>query len=108
MQDKVDIAANTRICLPAIMDLVERRVIWADVALRKRLSWNNVQNNLSGMSLTARAVVNLVKPDLWTLFNLHIQARGKAVADKSAANKIFSVEEGVTPFDTSVITSEYL
>src|ERR1041385_7052758 len=72
VQDKIDVAANTRICLPAILDLWEGNVIWADIALRKHPSWNNVKNNLSGVSVMARALTSLVKTDLHTLFSLHI------------------------------------
>ncbi|HUR45141.1 MAG TPA: TerD family protein [Candidatus Saccharimonadales bacterium] len=108
VQDKVDVATNTRIALPAILDLVERKVIWADIALRKHASWNNVQNNLSGVSVMARALTSLVKTDLHTLFSLHINARGELVSEQHKASCVFSVGTGITPFDLSRIASEFL
>jgi hypothetical protein len=108
VQDKVDVAANTRICIPAVLDLVSRQVIWADIALRERASWNNVRTNLSGVSLMLRSMTSLVKTDLHTLFELHIQARGEGVSEPSFANTVFSVHEGITPFDLSRIGSEFL
>jgi hypothetical protein len=108
VQDKVDVAANTRICLPAILDLVERRVIWADIALRKHPLWNNVKNNLAGVSVMARALTSLVKTDLHTLFALHIKARGEPVSDQASADCVFSVNAGITPFDLNRIASEFM
>ena len=108
VQDKADIVANTRICLPAVLDLVERQVIWADIALREYPGWNNVRNNLSGMSVLARAMAGLVRTNLHTLFSLHIQARGELVAERRNAECIFAVDEGITPFDLGQIASEFM
>jgi hypothetical protein len=33
VQDRVDVASETTICLPVILDLKERKVVWADVGL---------------------------------------------------------------------------
>ena len=75
--DKVDIASDTRLCLPAVFDLVNREVIWADIALANNPRFpNNVHNNLSGVSLMLRAMNELRKTDLYTLFGLHVRARG--------------------------------
>jgi hypothetical protein len=87
---------------------VERRIVWADIALRKHRSWNNVKNNLSGVSVMARALTSLVKTDLHTLFSLHIRARGELVADQNGANSVFSVAAGITPFDLNRIASEFM
>ena len=108
VQDKIDVAANTRICLPAIIDLVERQVIWADIALRKHPSWNNVKNNLSGVSVMTRALTSLVKTDLHTLFALHVKARGEIVSEKAGADCVFAVNDGITPFDLSRIASDFM
>ena len=74
--DRIDIASDTQICLPFVMDLQERRVIWADLGLTSTPRWNNVRNNLSGVSLMLRALVHTPRPDLETLFDLHVRARG--------------------------------
>jgi hypothetical protein len=108
VQDKIDIAANTRICLPAIFDLWERRIIWADIALRERRSWNNVQNNLSGVSVMLRAMTGLSKTNLHTLFSLHIKSRGELVPIAEEADQLFSVTAGITPFDLNRIAAEFL
>lgn len=106
--DRLDIASDTQICLPFVMDLQERRVIWADLGLTSSPRWNNVQNNLSGISLMLRALVHTPRPDLETLFDLHARARGERVASPEQAQAVFSPHQGVTPFDTDLIRAEFL
>lgn len=107
--DKIDVASDTRVCLPAIFDIVNQEVIWADVALAGNPRFaNNVQNNLSGVSLMLRAMTQLRKTDLHTLFSLHIRARGEEVANIESAQVIFAADHGITPFDLDRITAEYM
>jgi hypothetical protein len=108
VQDKIDLSADTTICVPAIIDLKERTVHWADLALKKNPSWaNNVEGNMSGLQLISKAIIELVKPDLYTLLELHANARGTLVEDPEEADTVFSVEEG-TQFEYEKIISEYL
>ncbi|WP_420231542.1 TerD family protein [Pseudomonas sp. ABY48] len=106
--DRLDIASDTRICLPFVMDLQERRVIWADLGLTSSPRWNNVQNNLTGISLMLRALVHTPRPDLETLFDLHARARGERVASPQQAQAVFAPDQGITPFDTDLIRSQFL
>lgn len=106
--DRIDIASDTQICLPFVMDLQERRVIWADLGLTSAPRWNNVGNNLSGISLMLRALVHTPRPDLETLFDLHVRARGERVASPQQAESVFAPDQGITPFDTDVIRSQFL
>jgi hypothetical protein len=108
VQDKVDVAANTRICIPSILDLQNRQALWADIALRKQPRWNNVESNLSGVSLMLRALTSLVKTDLYALFDLHIKARGERTLDKNSADSVFAVRDGITPFDLDRIAAEFM
>ncbi|MBH3405240.1 TerD family protein [Pseudomonas glycinae] len=106
--DRIDIASDTQICLPFVMDLQERRVIWADLGLTSSPRWNNVGNNLSGVSLKLRALVHTPRPDLETLFDLHVRARGERVASPQQAQAVFAPDQGITPFDTDLIRSQFL
>lgn len=107
--DKVDISANTRICLPAIFDIVEKQVIWSDIALTSTPRYsNNVHHNLSGVSLMVRALHQLRKTSLHTLFDLHIAARGEPVTNVTQAETVFSTDSGITPFDLERISAEFL
>ncbi|MEN9938340.1 MAG: hypothetical protein RLZZ387_4919 [Chloroflexota bacterium] len=108
VQQKIDVAADTRICVPVILDLVEHRAIWADLALRRHPRWvTNVEANQHGMLLMGQALTSLVKPDLFELFSLHAAARGTP-SSREAADVIFAPDGDVTPFDSGVILADYL
>ena len=106
--DRVDIASDTRICLPAVFDLRKNEVIWLDIALKNQPTFNNLENNLSGVSLMARALTDLPKTNLHELFSLHIRARGHFVDEIAQAQTIFAVAQGITPFDLAEIGANWL
>ncbi|SEK15658.1 MULTISPECIES: TerD family protein [unclassified Variovorax] len=111
--DRVDVAADTTICLPAIFDLEAREVIWADIALKKSPLWNNVQSNLAGVSLMLRSLVELARPDLHTLFTLHARARARGTLVEEAGgpgegDTVFGVHQGITPFDMDRIRADFM
>ncbi len=107
--DRVDLASDTTISIPAIFDLEAREVVWTDVALRRHpLFPNNVDANLYGMSLLVAALTTLRKPDLHALFDLHVRGRGQRTDDPDAADTVFAVDRGLTPFDLDRIAAAYL
>jgi hypothetical protein len=109
VQDRIDLAADTRICIPAILDLVDRELIWTDLALRRNPRWqNSVEANQRGMVLMGKAMLALHKPTLYELFALHAEARGTPTAERAAADTVFAIDGGVTPFDIPLILAEYL
>ena len=92
-----------------IVDLVDKKVIWTDLALKRDPSHcNNIHNNMSSLTIMAKSMTNLKKPNLYDLFKLHTKARGKLVEDTQEADTVFSVKDGVTPFDTDKIISEFI
>lgn len=60
------------------------------------------------MILVGKALTNLVKPNLYDLFRLHIEARGELVQDIEEAETIFSLNKGITPFDIEKIISDFI
>ena len=118
VRNKVDLASNTTISLPLAIDVKTREVIWMDMALksvptwnnvRKSVpTWNNVRNNRGGIALQVKALAQLKKPNLYDLFSMHAEARGTLVIDPAKADQVFSVSEGITPFDLDTIAAKYL
>lgn len=108
VENKIDIVSDTRICLPLIIDLFNMEVVWTDIALKKSPLWNNVHQNLRGVSLMTKALTSLTKTNLHELFSLHIEARGEPVNSVENADTIFSLEKGITPFDIETIASEFI
>ena len=109
VHDRFDLAADTRICLPILFDIQAGEAIWCDIALKRHPRYvNNVHNNLAGVSLMLRAMTQLRKTDLHTLFDLHVRARGEAVADPDRADTVFAVDAGLRPTDLDVIAAQFL
>lgn len=109
VQDKIDLASRSTICIPVILDLAERKVIWTDIALRSHPRFvNNIEANGGGVEWMGKALTSLMKPTLHELFTLHAQARGTLTDQAEQADTIFSLDEGITPFDLETILSNYL
>lgn len=109
VQNKIDVTANTKICIPLILDLQERKVIWTDLALKRHPDYyNTIEGNQRGIVMIGKALTSLTKPTLYDLFSLHALSRGILVDQRSEADTIFSVEEGTTPFDIEKIMSDFL
>ena len=109
LDQKIDVAADTTIAIPVILDLEERQFIWTDLALTRNPYWyNNVEGNQKGMVLLGQAMANLRKPNLYDLFEMHAMGRGRIVKNKDEAQTVFAVDEGITPFDTDDIMAKFL
>ncbi len=109
VQDKIDITAASRACVPVIIDAQDRTVYWSDLALKTESQINNAAKNSVGFSQIGRSIVELRKPTLYDLFSMHAEARGQAVNEAESANTVFGLNDGtVTAFDTMTITSEFL
>jgi len=55
-----------------------------------------------------KALTSLVKPTLHELFMLHAQARGTLTDQAEEADTVFSLEKGITPFDTEIIMADFM
>ena len=109
VQDKVDLASDTRYAIPVIFDLEGGEAIWCDLALRNYPTFNNIDNNLKGASLMLRSMLALNTPNLYQLFCLHAEARGERVDNREQASVTFSVDDGsVSAFDMEKISAEFL
>lgn len=109
VENKIDVTSESKICIPMILDLHENIVIWTDIALRSNPRFfNNVEGNQSGMILMGKTMTTLNKTNLYDLLELHVKARGEKCYNKEEADIIFSLNEGITPFDHDVIVSQYL
>lgn len=113
VDQKMDLTSQSTICIPVIFDCVNREVIWCDMNLslsgcHSNYGGNNVESNLSGVAATCYSMVNMSKPNLYDLIDLHIRARGLRVDRKEDADVVFDIDSGITPFDTEVFMGEYL
>lgn len=106
--DRFDLTANTRVAIPIVFDLVEKRAIWCDMALKRRPNFNvDVRANRGGIVLTMESMAALNKPTLYDLIRLHAEARGTRVTTAAEAESVFSVASGF-PFELERIASEFM
>lgn len=109
VKNKFDVASDANISIPLIIDCLERKVIWVDLALKARPMFsNNIGNNRNNIGLVCKAMVNLKKPNLYDLFALHAKGRGKLVDNIKEADTIFSEDKGITPYDLDKVSAEFL
>ena len=113
VEQKMDLTSQSTVCIPVIFDCVNREIIWCDMNLTlsgcySHRGGNNLESNLSGVAATCYSMVNMSKPNLYDLIDLHIRARGLRVDNKEDADVVFDVESGISPFDTEIFMSEYL
>lgn len=113
VQQKCDMTQTARNAIPVVFDLKTRRAIWADLITNTRNRWggNNVLSNraTTEQMLNAIVITTESKVSLYELFALHMKARGgRLVECAEEANTIFAFDEGVTPYDTTVINAEYV
>ncbi|MEM7311778.1 MAG: TerD family protein [Planctomycetota bacterium] len=109
VQNKVDLASDRRIAVPALIDLVQSQVIWADLALRAQPNTRvNIESNERGLVHYGAAIADLKVPNLFDLFSLHARGRGEIVDSKSGADTVFSTDSGITPFDIDAIVSQFV
>jgi len=107
--NKIDITLDGRNCVPLIIDLVEREVIWTDMSMpSSRYRPNNIASNKSGLELLSEALVTRKAPTLFDLFTIHAESRGALVDTREDADVVFALDGDITPFDTELILSEFV
>jgi len=110
VEQRIDLSAETKLIVPAVIDLVERQVTWADIALRnQRALHNTVEANGVNLATMGQAMMDLRKPNLGELFLCHVEGRGGELVDSlEEADVVFSPTEGVTPYDVDEIVANWI
>ena len=106
--NKSDITTSVTQVMPMIIDIDNMEVVWTDLAVTNDSYINNVATNKNRIVLAVKSMLNVIKPNMYDLAMLHTLARGELVEDKEEADVIFSLTEGITPYDVDVIMGEYL
>lgn len=105
--DRFDLTAESKMSIPFIFDLVERKAIWVDLSTETNPSYvNNVVGNSNSIINVMRGIMNMDKPNLLELITLHAKARGTIVDSIDKADVVFSTN--TFPFETDTIMSQYL
>lgn len=105
---KFDLTSETRAVVPLALDIKENKMLWMDMALKSVDLWSIVEKQSDRLGYLLQGFNEMCRPSLYDLFMMHAEGRGVVVDSKEAADSVFSMSEGVTPFHTEVIASEYL
>jgi hypothetical protein len=81
VKNKFDLAGETNINLPLILDLETNQMIWCDVSLDSNFGPNNIERAKKRVSYMGRSILSMGEslPNLFELFSLHAQAQGAKV-----------------------------
>lgn len=108
VKNKVDITCDSTQVLVCLYDIARKEYIWADTPVKGSSYYNNLNSVKGQLAYTIEGLTEMKKPNLYDLFEMHAKARGVIVTDKSEADTVFSIHEGVTPFDSEVIASQFM
>ena len=106
--NKSDITTSLTQVMPMVIDIENMEVVWTDLAVANSGYINNVEQNKNSIILAVKSMLNAVKPNMYDLAMLNVLARGELVESKEDADVVFSLTEGVTPYDIDIIMGEYL
>lgn len=122
VQNKIDLTSESRYSIPLVIDVVNREIIWGDLALNKdprssaynsphsprSYSGRNVENMKGSVTLLGKSITSVKKATMHELMTLHASARGTIVDNKEDADIVVSMDGNITPFDIEKIMGEYL
>lgn len=104
-----DISTASTACIPMVFDLETKEVIWIDSIIPNNNYVNNVEHCKEAIANLVRGVISAPYPTLDDLIILNTLARGgRIVEHKEDADIIFSLDEGITPFNLEIINTEWL
>lgn len=105
---KSDLALAATSCMPMFLDVDAREAVWADLSMPKNTGYSMVERQSRTISMAVKALAQMTKPTMGQLARLHAAARGTLVATAAEADVVFSMDQGVTPYDFELIASELL
>jgi hypothetical protein len=111
VQAKVDVLSESMAATPVVFDLLNREAIWTDLAASHRTSYggNNARSNKASITDILESITSIAnKVTLHELFSMHAEMRGELVGTKEEADTVYSLYEGITPFNIMEINSSYI
>lgn len=106
---KADLTSPTGVNIPMIIDIADRKAIWTDLSGEAtQLSTVGMSKEKNRLLSALKSMINVCKPNLYDLAILNAISRGEVVENKEDADIVFSLTEGVTPFDTDKLLAEYI
>ena len=93
VQNKIDLTGNTMCMIPMVFDLLKKEVVWMDMALTTQFYFSrNTANNIHGVALSVKGIVEGHKPQMYDLIQMNAKARGTITEDRNDADIIFDTD----------------
>ena len=107
VKQRFDLTADSSQAMPMILDLVDNKMIWADIAVKNAGRHRSVHNSNKSVALMGKALSRMAdfKPNIGELLRLHGEARGVLVEKPELADTVFDASVSK---DTEKIMSEFL
>jgi hypothetical protein len=99
VENRFDLTSNVETGVPLVIDCKTKQVIWFDIGVSRGAYCNNVENNLSTVSLISKSITEMNKPTMYDLLSLHANARGNVVETPEEADIICDLASGLAPED---------
>ncbi len=104
-----DISTESTACIPVVFDLKAREIIWVDSVVPIHHSApNNVEHCKCSTANLVRGILTASYPTLYDLISFNVIARNGIITSKKDAEIIFSLDEGITPYDLEIINKEWV
>lgn len=104
-----DISMESEACIPVVFDLKTKEVVWIDSVVPTPHSVpNNIEHCKCATGNLIRAILTAPYPNLYDLINFNVVARDGEITSKEDADIIFSLDEGITPYDLEIINKEWI
>lgn len=90
VKHRFEVTAAATTAIPMVADLQTNEILWADMMLKGRGRYNTIESSSDGVVATLQAIDQMGRNrmSLKDLFDLHVQARGEAVADAAEADLV--------------------
>lgn len=109
VKDKFDISSESKVSIPVILDLVERKMIWADLFYNNSTGRiQNVETYKNEISSICEAICVVEKINMYDLAMMHVEARGELVHTREEADVVFALDGDYSPFDVDKIVNDLL
>jgi len=106
--NRIDLASDSKQVMPMVIDLQENKVIWCDLSISNNNGWTNtVATNEKSINMMVKSILEMHKPNLYDLLEMHAMSHGTLVDDKNDADVVWDEESGIQ-FETERIASEFL
>ena len=102
--------------VPFVVDLVNREIIWMDIADTNNCAVNNVNNSYNTILMNTRSIINRDRTTMSDLVTDNVHSRGTFACDPEHADLICTADikpeyEGkniITPFELDKFMAEFM